>query len=96
MTSQQHETIADWISSLNVKRYQDLLDTPLTEAERQTIQTLLRAEELWVKHHTPPFCVAPFPADHSRARPVAFRDRSGSSAIPSSKKARATDKTRAS
>lgn len=56
MTSQQYETIADLISSLNIKRYQDLLDTPLDEAKRQTIQTLLREEEVWMKNHAPPFC----------------------------------------
>jgi hypothetical protein len=58
MTSQQHETIAALISGLNIKRYQDLLDTPLDEAKRQAILTLLR-EEVWMKTHTPPFSTAP-------------------------------------
>jgi hypothetical protein len=59
MTCQQHETIATLVSGLNIRRYQDLLSTPLDEAKRQTIQTLLRDEEVWMKQHSPPFCTAP-------------------------------------
>jgi hypothetical protein len=59
MTSQQDETLATLVSGLNIKRYQHLLDTPLDEAERQKIQTLLRDEEVWMKKLTPPFCFGP-------------------------------------
>ena len=58
MTCQQHETIATLVSSLNIRRYQDLLDAPLDETKRQTIQTLLRDEEVWMKQHSSPFCAA--------------------------------------
>jgi len=41
------------ISGLNITRYQGLLKTTLDEAERQTIESLLRGEEIWLKQHTP-------------------------------------------
>jgi hypothetical protein len=41
------------ISGLNITRYQGLLKTSLSEIERQTIQTLLREEEIWLKQNTP-------------------------------------------
>jgi hypothetical protein len=59
VTTQQYETTAELISSLNIKRYQDLLATPLVEGNRQAIQMLLREEEVWMKNHTPPFCTVP-------------------------------------
>ena len=55
MMSQQHETIAILVSSLNISRYQNLLNTPLDESNRQTIQTLVRDEEVWLKQRSPPF-----------------------------------------
>jgi hypothetical protein len=56
--SQQHETIAVLVSGLNIRRYRNMLNTPVDEIKRQTIQTLLREEEVWLKQHTPPFCTA--------------------------------------
>jgi hypothetical protein len=41
------------ISGLNITSYQGLLKTALDKTERQTIQTLLREEEIWLKQHTP-------------------------------------------
>jgi hypothetical protein len=58
MMSQQHETIAVLVSGLNIRRYRNMLNTPLEEVKRQTIQTLLREEEVWLKRHAPPFCTA--------------------------------------
>ena len=58
MMSQQHETIATLVSGLNIRRYRNMLNTPVDEVKRQTIQTLLREEEVWLKQHTPPFCTA--------------------------------------
>jgi len=52
MTSQHHESMKTLISGLNITSYQGLL-TALDEAERQTIQTLLRDEKIWLKQHTP-------------------------------------------
>ena len=40
------------ISGLNITRYQGLLKTALDEAERQTIESLLQQEEIWLKQHT--------------------------------------------
>jgi hypothetical protein len=53
MTSQHHESMKTLISGLNITRYQGLLKTALTETERQTIQTLLREEEVWLKQNMP-------------------------------------------
>ncbi len=53
MTSQHHESMKTLISGLNITRYQGLLKTTLDEAERQTIESLLRGEEIWLKQHTP-------------------------------------------
>jgi hypothetical protein len=53
MTSQHHESMKTLISGLNITSYQGLLKTALDETERQTIQTLLRDEEVWLKQHTP-------------------------------------------
>jgi hypothetical protein len=53
MTAQQHESMKTLISGLNVTRYQGLLKTSLGEPERQTIQMLLRDEEIWLKQHMP-------------------------------------------
>jgi hypothetical protein len=39
------------ISGLNVTRYRALLRTALSDTERQTIQTLLGEEELWLKRN---------------------------------------------
>ena|ERR1700686_3133766 len=52
MTSQHHESMKTLISGLNITSYQGLLKTALDETERQTIQTLLRDEEVWLKQHT--------------------------------------------
>jgi hypothetical protein len=41
------------ISGLNITSYQGLLKTALDKTERQTIQTLLRDEEIRLKQHTP-------------------------------------------
>jgi hypothetical protein len=59
VTCQQHETIATLVSGLNIRRYQELLKAPLDETKRQSIQTLLRDEEVWMKQHTPPFWPPP-------------------------------------
>jgi hypothetical protein len=40
------------ISGLNITSYQGLLKTALNKTERQTTQTLLREEEIWLKQHT--------------------------------------------
>jgi len=53
MTSQHHESMKTLISGLNITSYQGLLKTALDETERQTIQTLLLEEEIWLKQHTP-------------------------------------------
>lgn len=53
MTSQHHESMKTLISGLNITRYQGLLKTALDEAERQTIESLLQEEEIWLKQHTP-------------------------------------------
>jgi hypothetical protein len=53
MTAQQHESMKTLISGLNIMRYQGLLKTSLGEPERQTIQMLLRDEEIWLKQHMP-------------------------------------------
>src|ERR1700690_3977546 len=50
MTS--HESMKTLISGLNITRYRGLLKTALDETERQTTQTLLREEEIWLKQHT--------------------------------------------
>ena len=39
------------ISGLNITRYQGLLRTELSQTERQTIQTLLGEEEVWLKQN---------------------------------------------
>jgi hypothetical protein len=52
MISQHHESMKTLISGLNITRYRGLLKTALNETERQTTQTLLREEELWLKQHT--------------------------------------------
>jgi hypothetical protein len=41
------------ISGLNVTRYQGLLKTELSDTERQSVQTLLGEEELWLKQNMP-------------------------------------------
>ena len=46
MTSQHHESMKTLISGLNITSYQGLLKTALDKTERQTIQTLLRDEEI--------------------------------------------------
>ena len=51
MTSQHHGTMKTLISGLNITRYQALLKTELDETERQTIQTLLGEEEVWLKRN---------------------------------------------
>jgi hypothetical protein len=53
MTSQHHESMKTLISGLNITSYQGLLQTSLDKTERQTIKTLLRDEEIWLKQHTP-------------------------------------------
>ena len=53
MTLQDHESMKTLISSLNVTRYQDLLKTRLDETERQSIQTLLAEEQVWLKQNMP-------------------------------------------
>ena len=53
MTSQHHESMKTLTSGLNITSYQGLLKSALDETERQTIQTLLRDEEVWLKQHTP-------------------------------------------
>jgi hypothetical protein len=53
MTAQHHESMKTLISGLNITRYRGLLKTALDEPERQTIQTLLRYEEIWLKQHMP-------------------------------------------
>jgi flagellar biosynthesis GTPase FlhF len=52
MTTQNHESMKSLISGLSITRYRGLLRTKLDETERQEIQTLLRAEELWLKRYT--------------------------------------------
>jgi hypothetical protein len=59
MMSEEHETLAALISSLNIRRYQNLLGGPLEETKRHAMQARLREEEVWMKNHTPPFCTAP-------------------------------------
>jgi hypothetical protein len=49
MTSQHHESMKTLISGLNITSYQGILKTALDETERQTIQTLLRDEEVWLR-----------------------------------------------
>ena len=39
------------ISGLNITRYQGLLRTELSQTGRQTIQTLLGEEEVWLKQN---------------------------------------------
>jgi hypothetical protein len=41
------------ISDLNITRYQGLLKTTLSDTERQSIQTLLGEEEVWLKQNMP-------------------------------------------
>jgi hypothetical protein len=53
MTSQHHESMKTLISGLNITRYQGLLKTRLDEAERQSIQTLLVEEQVWLKQNMP-------------------------------------------
>ena len=53
MTSQHHESMKTLISGLNIARYQGLLKTRLDETERQTIQTLLAEEQVWLKQNIP-------------------------------------------
>jgi hypothetical protein len=67
MTSQHHESMKTLISGLNITSYQGLLKTTLDKVERQTIQTLLREEEIWLKQHTP--------NGNSKPRPSAGRRR---------------------
>jgi hypothetical protein len=71
MTSQQHESMKTLISGLNITRYQGLLKTALDEAERQTIQTLLRDEEIWLKQHTPNGDSKPRPSTGRQRRSAA-------------------------
>ena len=52
MTSQHHESMKTLISGLNITSYRGLLKTALDKTERQTTQTLLREEEIWLKQHT--------------------------------------------
>jgi hypothetical protein len=59
MMSEEHETLAALISSLNIRRYQNLLGGPLDETKRHAMQARLKEEEVWMKNHTPPFCAAP-------------------------------------
>jgi hypothetical protein len=53
MTSQHHESMKTLISGLKITRYQGLLKTRLDEAERQSIQTLLAEEQVWLKQNIP-------------------------------------------
>jgi hypothetical protein len=53
MTSQHHESMKTLISGLNITRYQGLLKTRLDETERQSIQTLLAEEQVWLKQNIP-------------------------------------------
>jgi hypothetical protein len=53
MTSQHHESMKTLISGLNITRYQGLLKTRLDEPERQSIQTLLAEEQVWLKQNMP-------------------------------------------
>jgi hypothetical protein len=53
MTSQHHESMKTLISGLNITRYQGLLKTRLGEIERQSIQTLLTEEQVWLKQNMP-------------------------------------------
>jgi hypothetical protein len=53
MTSQHHESMKTMISGLTITRYQGLLETRLDETERQSIQTLLAEEEVWLKRNMP-------------------------------------------
>jgi len=53
MTSQHHESMKTLISGLNIARYQGLLKTALEETERQSIQTLLAEEQVWLKQNMP-------------------------------------------
>jgi hypothetical protein len=53
MTSQHHESMKTLISDLNIMRYQGLLKTRLDETERQSIQTLLADEQVWLKQNMP-------------------------------------------
>jgi hypothetical protein len=41
------------LSALTITRYQNSLKAALDETERQTIQTLLREEEISLKQHRP-------------------------------------------
>jgi hypothetical protein len=68
MTSQHHESMKTLISGLNITSYQGLLKTTLDKAERQTMQTLLREEEIWLKHHTPNGNSKPRPSVGRRRR----------------------------
>ena len=54
MKSQHHESMKTLIGGLKITRYQGLLKTALSETERQTIQTQLREEEVWLKQNTHP------------------------------------------
>ena len=51
MTTQHHETMKTLVSGLNIARYQSLLKTELDETKRQTLQSLLAEEELWLKRN---------------------------------------------
>jgi hypothetical protein len=53
MTPQHHESMKTLISGLTITRYQGMLETRLDEAERQSIQTLLAEEEVWLKRNMP-------------------------------------------
>jgi hypothetical protein len=53
MTSQNHESMKTLISGLNITRYQGLLKTRLDETERQSIQTRLAEEQVWLKQNMP-------------------------------------------
>jgi hypothetical protein len=56
------------ISGLNITSYQGLLKAALDETERQTIQALLRDEEVWLKQHTPKGDSKPRPSTGRRRR----------------------------
>ncbi len=53
MTTQHHEYMKTLISGLNITRYQGLLKTALEKTERQSIQTLLAEEQVWLKQNMP-------------------------------------------
>ncbi len=53
MTTQHHESMKTLISGLNITRYQGLLKSALKETERQSIQTLLAEEQVWLKQNMP-------------------------------------------